>query len=155
MTMKNFFIKFNYALLIVGGVLVLVLFRLSDESRFENGAAKNAQPAFSGDNLWQPLNSKLSDTTTLIIYINSPKRKDPSHPDFIEVEMEHILDQQFVKKLKQHDGNIALFADNPTVLARSWMLLAQKGVNNCYIVTENVDEQFKHQFHPDSALTGQ
>lgn len=151
--MKELFTKFRFTILTVGIVLVLVIFRMTDGNLFKNGAEKNALPALSGENIMQPSDPKFLADNTLLVYIDNPKFKYATHSNFMDVESDHLLDRDVVKELKRHEGNIVLMADNDSVKARAWMLLAQKGVKNCYIALVNSGERFNHQFEPDTSVT--
>lgn len=150
--MRELFKKFKFTFLAVGVVLIIVVSRMADRSHFKNGAEKNAQPALTGANIMQPSNPKFLADNTMLVYIDNPKLKYSTHSNFMNVKSEHILDREIVNELKHYDGNIVLMADSDSVKARAWMLLAQKGVKNCYIALVNPGEQFNHQFQSDTFL---
>lgn len=150
--MKKTLPKFKYTFLAVAVVLVLVTFRLADGNRFRNGAEKNAAASLSGKNVLQPSDSGFLADNTLLVYIDNPKIRYNSRSNFIDVEHDDILNRDLVKQLKKHKGKIVLTSDYESVRARAWMLLAQKGVKNCYILMANTGEQFKHQFRPDTSM---
>ena len=153
--MKELFTKFRFTILTVGIVLILVVFRLGDGNRFMGGAAKNAEASFTGENVMQPSDPKFLANSTLLVYIDDPEFRYSLHSNFMDVESGHLLDREVLKELKHHKGAIVLVADSDSVKARAWMLLAQKGIKDCYIIMVNTGERFQHQFNADTSITAE
>ena len=148
--MKDFLKKYKF-LVIVLILAVLVAVRLLFTDHFKQGAEKNALPALTQSNVMQPSDPKFMAATSLVVYIDSPKQRFSTHSNVLEVNSAEILNKTTLKAIKRSERAI-LVSDDPSLTARCWMLLAQKGVTDLFVYFSGDEEDLKYQFQPDSAI---
>ncbi|MFA9388514.1 MAG: hypothetical protein ACERKD_01820 [Prolixibacteraceae bacterium] len=149
--MKDYFKKYSLIIYILLAIVILVSIRLLFTDHFKNGAEQNALPALSYSNVMQASNPKFLAANSLIVYIDEPEQRFAMHANVIEVNSDEILNKTTLKDIKQSERTI-LVSDDPSLTARCWMLLAQKGVINLFVYSTGGDEDFKHEFQRDTTI---
>jgi hypothetical protein len=56
--------------------------------------------------------------------------------NFLKVNPESVLLKENFRKIRIHKGPVILAASEPSVAARVWMILKQKGIKDLYILAE-------------------
>ena len=155
--MKEFISKYKIVLLILALVISLVGYRTFFNDHFKNGAEKNALPALTGSNLIERSDPDFLASTALWVFIDQEQNEQTGmHSNAIKVNSNEILSRELLKRIRKNKGPVMLISDDPALSARAWMLLAQKGIDKLFIVSEVKNtEQFKYQFRPDSTLLNQ
>ncbi|MBN2806123.1 MAG: hypothetical protein JXR22_05655 [Prolixibacteraceae bacterium] len=146
--MKEILKKYKF-LVVVLILVVLVAIRFLLTDRFKQGAEKNAIPAFTHSNVMQSSNPKFMAATSLIVYIDSPKQRFSAHSNILAINSSDILTKSTLQAIKKSERAI-LVSDDPSLSARCWMLMAQKGVTNHFAYFTGDEEDFKYQFQPDT-----
>lgn len=150
----KFIRKYMFVLPVILLVTALFLLRFFSNDHFRNGAEINAAPAISGSNMLLPTSENLSKEEAL--YINLDQGSNPYQEldgKILAIDPKSLLSSESLKLIETADGPVILVSSDITILARSWMLLAQKGVRNLYIITsDNSQEVLKYEFRPDTIL---
>jgi hypothetical protein len=150
----KFIKKYLFILPVILLVTALFLIRFLSNDHFRNGAEINAAPAISGSNILPPTPDNLSKDEAL--YINLDQGSNPYQEldgKILAIDPKSLLSSESLKLIKNSGGPVILISSDITILARSWMLLAQKGVHNLSIITnDNSLEVLKYEFRPDTTL---
>lgn len=135
-------------------LLVLAAARSLTGDHFRNGAERNALTALNGTNLVSPAALK-DDMPEALLIILDGNAESESLIDrrTISLKPGEIADKQVIKTIKRENGPVILVSGDRSLVAASWMILAQKGVRNLYILTDSNDwGQFKYEFRPSATV---
>ena len=144
--------KYRSVILVLLLVILLMGIRLLAGDHFRHGAKKNAMPALSRSNTMELSQIDLLKTKALLVYLDRESEVNPATDvNVFYLKPGDLLSRQTVRDIRKSEGPVILLSDDPTVSARAWMLLAQKGITNLYIFAGKEDnENFKYEFRPDT-----
>jgi hypothetical protein len=144
--------KYRSVILILLVVIFLLGIRLLAGDHFRHGAKKNALPALSGSNTMELSQFDLLKTKALLVYLDKESEVNvATDVNVLYLKPGELLSKQTVRYIRKSEGPIILLSDDPTISARAWMLLAQKGITNLFIFARKEDiENFKYEFQPDT-----
>lgn len=150
--LKELIGKYIWVLLILLLIVLLLLSRLFIGDHFKPGAEKNAFPALSESNTMGLSQIELSKSKVILVYLDNESELELNADiDVFVFEAEELILKQNIKELRKFKLPIVLISEDPSVSARAWMLLAQKGVKKLFIYSGpgSVDS-FKYEFRPDT-----
>jgi hypothetical protein len=125
-TMKTRIIPF---IIILAALIFGVTFKSISHGHFRNDARKMAAVSFDGSNRVTPSMLKQLKGENLLVNIDNQ-----THDNEMAVSADKLLDKETLKILSKHKGNIILVSEDEGKVARMWMLLAQTGIKNLYIL---------------------
>lgn len=67
----------------------------------------------------------------------------------LTIRSENLMEKQFLKRLKQHKGDIAIVSEDLGLAAHAWVILTRKGFDNIKVKGINENETMKYTFEPD------
>jgi hypothetical protein len=121
--------RYSFLLYVLLPVMALIMLRYLPGDHFHPGTRHNATPALNGENI---LNSdSLEDMPGDIHLLKVGAGSDA------DLQPGDLHDRSRIRRLKKLSGKIVLVSDNPSDSAIAWMILAQQGVRDLYIVTDN------------------
>ncbi len=141
-------LKIVIAILIV--ILCLVVLRLTG-SNFKPDAQKRIAPSLDGKNI--VTNEQVADMggNKLLINLGSLDISYPNIRNIENIEPGSIIKKEIIRKIRRNKGPVLLYSDNGSVSAATWMVLAQIGLTNIYILSETRNNEFiKYEFRPDT-----
>ncbi len=150
--LKELIGKYRWVLLILLLIVLLLLSRLYIGDHFKPGAEKNAIPALSESNTMDLSQIELSNPKVILVYLDDVSVLEiNAQLDVFVYEPEELISSQNIRELRKLKVPIVLVSEDPSVSARTWMLLAQKGVKNIFIYSEQGSvDSFKNEFRPDT-----
>jgi hypothetical protein len=147
----NLIKKYGIILAIVLPVVLLVVIRSAGTGHFGNDAAKLSAPSINQSNIitTDKLSSLRGDI--LIISLSEPFPANmTSDYKTISIQTDSILTKKYLKIIKGNDGPVVLFSSDPALSARIWIILANMGIKNLFILNDSTDgETMKYKFQPD------
>lgn len=149
---KTLLFKSKFVLLVILPIIAMLLVRTFFIDHFKNGAENNAQSAFDGSNCIAPSDSAFLAENSLLVYLDHQPSKYTNHLNFIALNPSKLFDMNTLQLIKQNEGKVILISKDQNLTARVWMLLAQKGIKNIYVLSNEAQEAFKYQFQPDTTL---
>lgn len=150
--MKQLFAKYRFVIVIILILVVAIVVRTANPNYFKSDAKGNALPAFTAANIIYTSNPNFLSGGTLIVYIDKPTARYSSHDNFVNASSDNLFDDEVYQTIKTNKGIVVLIADDASVMTRCWMLLAQKGIKNCFVALDGNEEAFNHQFQPKKQL---
>lgn len=150
--LKELIYKYRSVILILLAVIFLLGARLLAVDHFRHGAEKNAMPAISGGNTIELSQLDLLRANALLVYLDrEPEVNIDTNMSVLYLKPGELLSKQTLRYIRKSGGPTILLSGDPTVSARAWMLLAQKGIANLFILAGEEDiENFKYKFRPDT-----
>ncbi|MFO7369794.1 MAG: rhodanese-like domain-containing protein [Bacteroidales bacterium] len=136
---------------ILVALVAMMLIGSSGNGRFRHDAAKWAQPVIDQTNIITKIQLGKLSGNTLLVDISEQENLLKDDQGTISIPASAILEQENLRKLRDHEGNIVLASDDRALSARIWMLLSQMGYKNLYILDDRLDnEVLKYKFLPDT-----
>lgn len=131
-TLKNL----RIVLIVVLPVILLILLYNSGNRHFTADTAKAALPAQKNANLIAPENLDKLKGEKLIINIDDSAElsENQGREKRIRIPASELTKSENIKKLKRNHGALIIESADNDKAARAWMLLAQLGVDNLYIL---------------------
>jgi hypothetical protein len=149
MEMKYIF-EYRFVIAILSVILILTVARTVSGDHFRNGAERNAEPAFDDTNLITL--DELGEEPGESLFLNLGMTVDNeflNEVEAIDVRPGDITDRSLIRKIRRYGGQVVIVSDDLSVSASAWMILAQKGINDLYILEESNEwGSFKYQFNP-------
>lgn len=144
--------KYKSVILVLLFIIILVGIRQVVGNHFKHGAVRNAIPALSGISTMDLSQVDQLKTNALLVYLDEEAEINVhAKVNSLHLKTEELLSRQTIKKIKKAGDPIILVSDDPTLTARAWMLLAQKGIKNIYSLTGKEEtEKFRYKFQPDT-----
>ncbi len=144
--------KYRSVILVLLVVIFLLVIRWLAGDHFRHGAKKNALPALSRSNTMELSQIDLLKTKALLVYLDKESEVNvATDVNVLYLKPGELLSRQTVRYIRKSEGPIILLSDDPTVSARAWMLLAQKGITNLFVFAgKEYTENFKYEFRPDT-----
>ena len=154
--LKELLFKYRSVILIFLLVIILLGVYFLAGDHFRHGAEKNASPAFSRSNTMDLDHMNLLDTKVLLVCLDEESVLNaPTDMNVLSLKPAELLSKETIMYLKKSEGTIILISSDPTLSARAWMLLAQKGIIKLFILSGNEDlENIKYKFRPDTITVG-
>jgi hypothetical protein len=121
--------RYGFLLYVILPVIALILLRYLPGDHFYPCARHNATPALTGENLLSSDSVPLMAGEIHILKVGTASDTDLQPGD--------LHDRSEVRRLKKMSGKIVLLSENPSESAIAWMILAQQGVRDLYIATDN------------------
>ena len=143
-------------LLLILPLALLVLVRTKSPHYFKHNAAMLGEASFSHSNTMTIDQIKAISSNYLVVSLDndvSVPEGIPGHT--VTIPYGALLDKTSLRKIRSHEGPTLLYSEDAALAAKAWMLLAQMGFKNLFILTgrEN-NEAPKHSFRPDSVHAG-
>jgi hypothetical protein len=149
----NLLFKNKTVIAIAVAIIILVMLR-TFSSHFKNDAKKLAQPSFG--HLAIITEEQISTLAGNILFISLDKdekliKKVPG--EAVNIPADSVLNKKYRKVIFKHAGPVLLFAADPSVSARIWMILSQMGRYDIFILAGKPDyEIFKYKFRSDTLI---
>jgi hypothetical protein len=121
--------RYSFLLYVLLPVIALIMLRYLPGNHFHPGARNNATPALTGENLISRDSMESLAGEVLLLRVGKGGEADLQPGD--------LYDRSGIRRLKKFSGNIVLVSENPSEAAITWMILAQQGVRDLYIATDN------------------
>lgn len=153
MMIKALFVTYKWVFLICAFVLLLLGIRFFVGDHFKPGAEKNAVPALSGTNIVDISQIEQMTQKVMFVYLDDEKSLDIVADFEVSVfNTKDLISGEMVEELKKFKSPKILVSEDPSVSARAWMILAQKGIENLFILGELGDlEKFNYTFQPETS----
>jgi hypothetical protein len=146
--------KYRTVLAVVLPILILVLFRLLNPNQFKPDVKQLATPSFDQMNLISSESiSTLAGEKLFIALDQSDKEEIGVFGKVITIPADSIVSKKSLKTVRNHEGPVLLFSEDPALSARIWMVLSQMGIRDIFIFTNRNNEVLKYKFRPDT-ITG-
>jgi len=143
--------KYRTALAFVLPLLILVLFRLLNPNQFKPGVEHLASPSFGQLNLINSESiSTLAGEKLFIALDTSDKEEIGVFGKVITIPADSIVSKKNLKTIRNHEGPVLLFSEDPSLSSRIWMVLSQMGIRDLFIFTNSNNEVLKYKFRPDT-----
>ncbi|HEX2921172.1 MAG TPA: hypothetical protein VHO50_08410 [Bacteroidales bacterium] len=133
-------------------VLAVFIIRSASDIFFKPDAYKNAIKTIKGSDFI--LSEKVASLpgNKLIVLLDGNGVIEMSSATIISSSSDSILEKKFFDLIAKNKGPILLSSTDQSVSARVWMILAQKGIDNLYILASSDDEVSKNKFRVDTVL---
>jgi len=139
-------------ILVVIPVIILILIRSLAPGSFKPDASKLAEASFSGTNLLNRQQvAALASKPYIVKLVHDDARQVNPSSDTLFISTDHLLDKENLKAIRNHKGPVLLVSDDKTIAAKAWMILAQMGYHDLFILNvADSSEVFKYKFRPDT-----
>lgn len=147
----NIFRKYGVVIGIVAVILAMVVIR-STGNHFRPDALKWAQPSFDGSCIVTSDQAEdLGGNGLLIVLDGSDKYY--GNPDAVSLSPLTITEKKNIGIIRNNDGPVILYSEDPALSAATWMTLSQIGIKNLYILSDAKDDEvLKNEFRPDTLI---
>ncbi|HLN21942.1 MAG TPA: hypothetical protein VK213_12690 [Bacteroidales bacterium] len=132
-------------------VIISVVFRFSGTNRFRPDAFRHALPSVDGKNIISSDKVVAMVGKKLVVRLDSIGSID-GIKDVLTISPSGILSEENISAIRKNKGPVLLLSGDPSLSARTWMLLAQKGVKEVYIISDKDDEEIKNKFRRDTLI---
>ncbi|MFO7370797.1 MAG: hypothetical protein R6X09_11055 [Bacteroidales bacterium] len=126
---------------ILVAVIAMMLIGSSGNGCFRHDAAKWAQPAIDQTNIITKIQLEKLSGNILQVDLSDQGNQLKDDQGTISIPASAILEQENLRKLRDHEGNIVLASDDRALSARIWMLLSQMGYENLYVLDEDTGNE--------------
>lgn len=134
-------------------VLVLVLIRSMSSTHFRQDAAGLAKRSIDGSNIITVDKVAGMAGEKLVVNLSAAGNPGIAQEKQVRVAPESILEKQNLKLFRKNNCSVLLWSDEPSVSAKTWMLLSQMGYGNVFILQTGADnESLKIKFRPDTSI---
>ena len=125
-------------------VVLFVLFRSFSRHDFRYDAARWAGPSVTGSNIITGEQiSALRGEILLVSLGNQAAVIDQPIDKTMMVNPESILEKGNLSVMRKNKGPVILFSDDRSVSARVWIVLSEMGLQNLYILHDEVNQQYE------------
>jgi len=127
--------QYRFVLIVFVLMALLVLFRSFSRTGFRYDAARWAESSVQGSNLLTV--DQLSALTGEILLLNlgsEPGLPGQLMDKTVTMSPESITLKENLRLIRKHRGPVVLFSDDSSFSARVWMVLAEMGMKNVYIL---------------------
>jgi hypothetical protein len=117
---------------------------------FRNDAGKLSAPSINQSNLitTDNLNSLKGEKLIISLTDEFPENTCPDCKT-IMIPADSILTGKNIKIINENNGPVILYSTDPSLSARIWIILANMGIKNLFILNEVTDlETMKYKFRP-------
>lgn len=132
----NYIKNYGFAAAASAIILLLVIMRLTGNN-FRPDALKRAVPSFDVSNIIHSSN-EMPDGEILLIILGEGGSGDIDASEKITLEPNRIMDRENIRKIRRHDGPVVLYSSDQSISAKVWMVLAQTGIKDIYILSHEV-----------------
>lgn len=152
--LKALVVTYKWVFLVSAFVLLLLGIRFFVGDHFKPGAEKNAIPALSGTNIVDISQIEQMTQKVMLVYLDDEKSIESTAEFEVSVfNIEDLVSGEMVEELKKFKSPKILVSEDPSVVARAWMILAQKGIENLFIFGELGNlENFDNSFKPEALI---
>lgn len=127
--------KFRSIIILSLVFFLLIIYRSFSLSGFRYDAPKMAERSIYGSNLITESGiNDLSDNSILVVLDSSEYSLNKYGFQSIRISPDSILSRKNLKLLKSYKGSVILTSSDNAISARIWMILAQKGFRNIFIL---------------------
>lgn len=70
--------------------------------------------------------------------------------NIITIPASNLLDRKFLRRLKTHEGIIAIVSEDAALATHSWLILTRKGFDNIKILDVSENETLRYTFKPET-----
>ncbi len=89
------------------------------------------------------------DPSIFLVDVRTPSEfEEYSIPGAFNIPLEHILDEEWVDYLSQDGVDVVLYSNGNIYADQAWMLIAQQGIKNLYIMKGGVNQWFSTIIQP-------
>lgn len=143
--------KYKLVLVIVVPIIILVLIKTIIASQFKSDGKKWAMQSLSAYNTITPAKVESLHGDKLIINISGNEGIKGILENISNIPADSIMNENYLKKISNYNGNVILCSNDLSVSARIWMALSQSGVKDLYILSSDPDnEVLKYKFRSDT-----
>jgi hypothetical protein len=146
----EFFKKFGVVTGILAIAVILAILRITG-TRFKPDAVKWAEPSFDRSNILSSVPGDFMKKDFLIIYLDETSQSEKS-PNTVNLMPSEVINDANIKRIKENEGPVVLYSEDPAVSSSVWMLLSQTGIKNLFILSDRNDEIRKNEFRPDTVV---
>lgn len=128
--------QYSFILIVFLLMVVLVLFRLFSRTGFRYDAARLAESSVQGTNIvYQNQPAPPMDGAVVVLNLEGDTRSlGKLQDEAVTVSPESITDKNILNLIRTHKGPVLIYSDDSSVSARVWMVLAEMGMENVYIL---------------------
>jgi hypothetical protein len=144
--------KFRVVLVIIILLTILIVLRLMSRNHFRYDAVFLSEPSVTESNLTTAPGLDSLNGSKLLLTLSEAKEL-PVFKDtkVLSLDPASLLSGPVLTDIRRHSGPILLYSDSISISARVWMILAQLGYRDIYILTEQKNpEIFIKKFRADS-----
>ena len=129
--------KYGPVILVFIIVLVPVIFKGLTYSGFRYDASTRAMMPAGGENtLTRDELNKYTDNS-LFVDLGPSFMPEGSLPaNQLKTEAESVLLRKNFRTIRNHKGPVVIVSSEPSIAAKIWMILRQKGIKDIYILTD-------------------
>ena len=134
--------------IVVISVAAVAVYRSAEKDRFRKDASKWGTPVLEGSNMIDSTSALLSGNDILIVRIQSDAQtKAGEGSREISVSPDSLATLKYLRFIRKNEGPVVLTGTSDAILAASWMVLAQNGIRNLYILpSHSGSEVLKNEF---------
>jgi len=147
--------EYRFVIAVLAIIVGFSVARTVSGNHFRNGAERNAAPAFDGTNLVTM--EEMAEKKAGALIINMGMAADNEFLNDMEtlnLVPGDINNRDLIRKIKRSAVPVVLVSDEPSLSAAAWMILAQKGVRDIYIMADRSDwNRFKYEFRPGESVS--
>ncbi len=145
------FRPYRLVILIVLPVILLVLIRALAPGRFKPDAGKLAEASFTNANIIEHRQVATLSGKPLIVKLVSGEIPTTPPGDTLVVPAGRLLEKDILKTIHAFEGPVLIYAADPAISAKAWMILTQMGYRDLYVLTNTEgNEVLKYKFRPDT-----
>ncbi|GEM_PF-6648978 len=142
----------NKIILLISSFLVLILIITQLRgNNFRQGAENYSRDALENNN-FITLADFNSSAQGSIIKLGNPEIPDNiKKAEIISLDPRSLLNPSGIRSIRKSSPPRIIIADSPSNKAITWILLAQKGIKEIYLMAEDKEEMaLKYEFRPDA-----
>ena len=132
--------RFALVFAVVLPVFLLVMVKSGTRGHFRNNAVKWAGSSADLSNVMTTGQLGKMGDNVLIVDMGS-KGNVTGTWEKIHIPATDLLSKENQRRLRNHHGTIVLYAEDPGVLARMWMLLSQMGFKKLYMLADDTGNE--------------
>jgi hypothetical protein len=131
------FQKYGLVAAIILLVSLPVIIRITGRNHFRYDAVRHSRASASGTNLITAADAgNLPGNKLLVILAPGEPIFQLKEAEKVNIEPGELLAGSHMKQLTRHKGPIILYSDKSSIAGRVYMVLAQMGIGNLYILAE-------------------
>ena len=139
-------------ILIIVAILILIIFRISDQNVFKESVKTAMEVTQNNSNIIKPGKFRELKSAYLVIQLGSESQPDSfQFQSSVKIPFERLLDKVNREILDKTKGTLILYSDEIAISSKAWIILNQLGYKNILILTaEENPEELKYKFQPDT-----
>jgi hypothetical protein len=150
--LKGIIKQYGLIAAIIMAIIVVLVLRNTSNTFFKPDAFKHAEPTMSGSEKITPEKAGILPGNKLIVILDNSAIYSIPSASVVSFPPDSILEKGYLSRITNNKGPVLLASADQSVSARIWMILAQKGIEDLYILTSEDDEVLKNQFRDDTGI---